>query len=294
MSNNKLLPVAVFDLDNCLSDDEWRHNLIDFGAADMTERYRKYHAACGRDIAVARTVKVLVRHLREGHAIAFVTARPVSVRAQTVDWILGRLSVCIRHEWTDVVEWEGWQNARNAYALIMRNDGDNRSSVDVKRDAVNSLPDYFPSYAFVAKAYDDRQDIVDMYRSMGIPAEVLKIHDTCMVAVPQKSEQDGNTASVILHGMAKTFEERNAVYKDNYKLVGKLMAVLYPNGLPGSTERDYNLTHLWVLILVKLTRFVASGHSHRDSVHDIAVYAAMIEAILNESDNPTNQKGTQQ
>lgn len=83
----------------------------------------------------------------------------------------------------------------------------------------------------------------------------------------------------VLESMARTFRERNAVYGDNYKMVAQLVAVLFPDGVPqGLVLKDQ--WHLFELILVKLSRFAVSNLSHIDSVHDAAVYAAMIEAII--------------
>lgn len=79
--------------------------------------------------------------------------------------------------------------------------------------------------------------------------------------------------------MAKTFRERNAVYGDNYKMVAKLVAVLWPNGVPSELVVTHQW-HLFELILVKLSRFAISDLSHVDSIHDSAVYGAMIEMIL--------------
>jgi len=87
----------------------------------------------------------------------------------------------------------------------------------------------------------------------------------------------------ILEGMAATFRERNAVYGDNYKMVGKVMQALFPDGPPRLlVAEDYDVWHLFELKIVKLTRFAISGLTHVDSIHDDAVYAAMIEALLNE------------
>lgn len=87
----------------------------------------------------------------------------------------------------------------------------------------------------------------------------------------------------ILAEMAKTFKERNAVYGDNYRMVAKLMAVLFPHGLPPDlfTKDQF---HLFELIIVKLSRFAISNLTHRDSVHDMAVYAAMIESVISEQE----------
>ena len=98
----------------------------------------------------------------------------------------------------------------------------------------------------------------------------------------------------ILEAMAKTFRERNAVYGDNWKLVGEVMGVLFPKGVRLTHKAlafidghkstppivHYDVWHLFELQVVKLTRFAISGLTHIDSVHDMSVYGAMIEGIL--------------
>lgn len=87
------------------------------------------------------------------------------------------------------------------------------------------------------------------------------------------------SAADILADMAVTFRERNAVYGDNYKMVGRLMAVLFPQGVSAELLHSHQF-HLFELKLVKLSRFAISGLTHTDSIHDDAVYSAMIEMIL--------------
>jgi len=85
----------------------------------------------------------------------------------------------------------------------------------------------------------------------------------------------------ILAAAAKTYKERNAVYGDNYKMVAKLMAVLFPKGVPPELVLKDHF-HLFELKLVKLSRFAISNLTHVDSIHDDAVYSAMIESIITE------------
>jgi hypothetical protein len=87
------------------------------------------------------------------------------------------------------------------------------------------------------------------------------------------------SADKILEKMAKTFRERNAVYGDNCKMVPKLVAVLFPKGVPPELVIT-DQWHLFELKLVKLSRFAISNLTHKDSVHDDGVYSAMIESIL--------------
>tara|TARA_R110000765_G_scaffold426490_1_gene542312 strand:- start:95 stop:394 length:300 start_codon:yes stop_codon:yes gene_type:complete len=96
--------------------------------------------------------------------------------------------------------------------------------------------------------------------------------------------QKENDAADILAEMAETFRERNKVYGDNYKNVGNVMLALFPNGVSLKTAHDYNVWHLLELAIVKLTRFANSNLKHEDSIHDAAVYLAMVESIM-EKDN---------
>lgn len=84
----------------------------------------------------------------------------------------------------------------------------------------------------------------------------------------------------LLRAMAQTYEERNAVYGDNFKNVGAVMMALFPTGIVLRTEEEFNSWHLFELMVVKLTRFANSRLSHCDSIHDAAVYAAMVESLL--------------
>lgn len=85
----------------------------------------------------------------------------------------------------------------------------------------------------------------------------------------------------ILREMAATAEERNAIYKDNYKLVAPTISALFPDGIPSGLV-THDEWHIFELLIVKLTRFAKSNFTHVDSIHDAAVYAAMIESIITE------------
>lgn len=89
------------------------------------------------------------------------------------------------------------------------------------------------------------------------------------------------TAADVLQEMANTFRERNAVYGSNYRMVAKLMAVLFSEGVPPDLVVQDQF-HLFELMLVKISRYAISGLTHIDSVHDLAVYGAMCEAINRE------------
>jgi hypothetical protein len=84
----------------------------------------------------------------------------------------------------------------------------------------------------------------------------------------------------LMERMAGTFRERNKVYGDNYKSVGAVMTALFPNGVSLLTKEQFNTWHLFELMIVKITRFANTEMMHKDSIHDAAVYAAMIESLM--------------
>lgn len=281
---------VIFDLDNCLFDDRARIPFIDW-TKEGDARYHEYHNRMLQDPAA--NLEVYERYAANKELrIVFFTARPVAYAEMTKSQLRKVFNVCV--------------DTDKRFDLIMRNNGDHRKSVAVKRDMVQALPEYGLSADSVVAAYDDRQDIVDMYREeFGIEAAVLKAHDVCaytppaarptnkMMLVPEPKipsvllSQDRRMAPhEIMESMAATFKERNAVYGDNFRMVAKMVAVLFPQGVPPELVVT-DQWHLFELKLVKLSRFAISNLTHRDSIHDDAVYSAMIESILTE-------KGTQQ
>lgn len=91
----------------------------------------------------------------------------------------------------------------------------------------------------------------------------------------------GERVAKLLEGGAGTFRERNATYGSNFRMVGPIMEILFPAGVPPEVLR-HDAFHLFELIVVKLSRFAISNFTHQDSIHDATVYAAMIEAIVQE------------
>lgn len=269
---NFLKKWVIFDLDNCLADDEWRLKLIDWSQTDTDKRYADYHAHCGAD--KAGNLHLLAEYRNRSYGIVFMTARPCSVELQTRQWIENVLLLDRQH-----------------YSLLMRNGGDRRSSVDVKAEQLDWLLDpnchYGPRCTNdILCAYDDRQDICDMYIARGIEAHCVALHNQCAVTPPMQLNHKPwelpmtGAAAVLLEG-AKTFAARNAVYGSNYKMVAPLMRTLFPQGVPSELVVTDQF-HLFELMLVKLSRFAISNLTHQDSVHDLMVYAAMVESIIKE------------
>jgi hypothetical protein len=97
-----------------------------------------------------------------------------------------------------------------------------------------------------------------------------------------------------LHGLADLFAERNAVYKDNFRMVGRIMVAMFPEGIELKTEEDHNKFHLFMLKIVKLSRYVVNyDQGHIDSIDDDIVYTAMVAALDEEARASRSENGQQ-
>lgn len=263
---------AIFDLDNCIADDAWRIPLVDWSAKDSGKRYEAYHKACAGD--KPGNLHLLMQHVSDGEEIFFLTGRPNAVRSETAQWIEAQVAALLA---------AGAIMQAPLWALLMRNDNDERRSVDIKRCQIQSLAgDWARALSDCTMAYDDREDIVEMYREAGLPATVVRIHDVDAYNPPPAAviaARQTPTAADAMTAGAALFAERNGVYQDNYLRVGPIMAALFPDGAPPSVLHNPSF-HLLELIVVKLTRFAISGLAHKDSIEDTMVYAAMIAANI--------------
>src|SRR5690349_14282312 len=89
------------------------------------------------------------------------------------------------------------------------------------------------------------------------------------------------TADEFLTEAANTFKEKNKIYGNNYLNVGGAMAALFPDGVLLKTADDFNRFHIFMLGVVKQSRYCNNWHNvgHVDSAHDNTVYSAMLESI---------------
>lgn len=136
----------IFDLDGCVADDRRRRPLLARG-------YDEYHADMANDPVINGDV-VASAFRSEGCRVAFLTARPAKWEHLARSWIVKSFQI----------PFFGAQD----FDLIMRPDEDHRGSVALKTDAVKKL-----GVGNVRKLYDDREDVVQAVRALGIDAEVL-------------------------------------------------------------------------------------------------------------------------
>lgn len=87
---------------------------------------------------------------------------------------------------------------------------------------------------------------------------------------------------ILING-AITYRIRNKRYADNYKRLGAMMVILFPNGLPKMTAEDWNRFGVWFMAFNKGVRYAMKMKEggHKDTAHDMMVYSAMLEELTN-------------
>lgn len=132
--------IVAFDLDGTLADLRHRLKFIEKGPKD----WDGFFAACSDDHPIWEMIHVLWAMRAEQHTIEIWSGRSDAVRAQTEEW-LRKHSV--------------------GYDLLrMRKAGDHRPDTEVKAEWLAGLP--FANQPELA--FDDRQQVVDMWRSYGV------------------------------------------------------------------------------------------------------------------------------
>lgn len=281
--------LALFDLDGCVFDDRHRRHHIDLKAKSPSARYAKYHILLKKDQPLEPALKVL-QQLRDANAfIVFITARPIHLAQPTVDHIRETLGMEVHAD----------------YTLYMRPANDHSPSPELKQGLLNLINQFAAEKGTnIIAAFDDRQDVVDMYCANGIAGFILNEHGTnapepeLVAPIPPMAQPEpildaefeelkgyhddyraepATLTPDVLRQAADLFESRNGQYKDNAVIVGQVMAALFPEGVKIKTADDHHMYHLLELMVVKLTRFATSGLRHTDSIRDLIVYGAMVD-----------------
>lgn len=82
----------------------------------------------------------------------------------------------------------------------------------------------------------------------------------------------------VLERAIETNRERDAVYKDGWRVQADILRALYPGGIPTAAPKDVERATFVFMIVAKLVRYVLAC-PHLDSVHDMGVYAFMLEQL---------------
>lgn len=143
--------IHIVDLDNTIAHDAHRIPYIEWDKSGH-DRYHLYHMLAPYDDFCNRQLCA-----DPGISIVVFTARPEMYRVPTEYWLN-------KHN----IRWK---------ILMMRNNDDHRHSVDIKRDMLAKLLSVGVNKAAIANAYDDREDVVAMYKEQGLKASLVKCHN---------------------------------------------------------------------------------------------------------------------
>jgi hypothetical protein len=164
---------AIWDLDNCLFDDGWRIPYIDWTQTGNA-RYEVYNQSLQGDKTAHFQEWKLMSLLAQP---IFISGRPEKFRAQTLQMIEVHLPV-LRQRPDDEPVWERLTRKDGGITLYMRETDDRDRPADLKAKLLDRFMKEHDVYPWqIIAAFDDVQSIVDMYRSRGIPATVLRVHD---------------------------------------------------------------------------------------------------------------------
>lgn len=84
-----------------------------------------------------------------------------------------------------------------------------------------------------------------------------------------------------LTALGDLYRERNKLYGDNYKNIGKAYEAMFPKGVTLKTADDFNRFCCFVWTFGKVSRYAEQFDKggHHDSLDDIAVYSQMLQEL---------------
>jgi len=98
------------------------------------------------------------------------------------------------------------------------------------------------------------------------------------------SDEFESVVAKSLYDKATMYDKKNEEYGDSYHLHGKLMKVMFPEGVTLISVDDFNRWGVFCLMMTKICRYVNSFEDggHDDSLDDLAVYSMMLKELDNE------------
>jgi uncharacterized HAD superfamily protein len=134
---------VIVDIDGTISDVRHRlHHVL-----QHPKNYEAFHSLCGEDQPIMSVIAAVraFTSCRDYTAIILLTGRPEKYREATMDWLE--------------------RNAIPYDSLYMRPDGDHRKAEEYKRGVLGQIQ---AAGHDVFLAFEDQQDVVDMWRENGI------------------------------------------------------------------------------------------------------------------------------
>lgn len=141
----------IVDLDGTLCNTDHRQHFMEQKPKD----WNGFYEAMGEDKPNEWCFELIFAMREAGVHVIFVTGRPTTYREKTLEWL------------EEVVVIDGIEDI-----LWMRPEGDFRKDCEVKKEIFYNCIDKYYDILFVV---DDRQQVVDMWRNLGL---------TCLQCAP--------------------------------------------------------------------------------------------------------------
>lgn len=145
--------MVIFDLDNCLADDEWRIPFINKKATNNFDVWHKYHSLSFVDELKNFDI-YHNHHYTNEEKVAILTARPEFYRHITEFWLKQR-GIPYNYLMMRTNDFPSWKLKLEMLSKL----------ISVDKEEISAL-------------YDDRQDVVESYIKAGYPGVLLSIHNT--------------------------------------------------------------------------------------------------------------------
>jgi hypothetical protein len=135
--------IYIFDIDGTLADISHRLHFIQQKPSD----WRRFFAACVDDVPIKEVIQICNLLHAASYRIILVSGRGEEIRAETVAWL------------NDFEVHFG--------ALYMREEDDYREDSILKGEILDEIRKHYPDEE-IAGVFEDRKQVVDMYRAKGL------------------------------------------------------------------------------------------------------------------------------
>lgn len=137
-----MIPVVICDIDGTVAESKERAEAYLSGK----KNWERFYEEAANDKPVDAVVNVVKALMSKGYPVIYITGRPENYREQTSMWLMK----------------QGLEHVD----LLMRADGDFREDCVVKREHYMRLLSQGVSVLCV---FEDRDQVVDMWRGMNVP-----------------------------------------------------------------------------------------------------------------------------
>jgi hypothetical protein len=137
--------IYIFDIDGTLADISHRLHFIH---QQIPADWDGFFAACPKDVPIPEVIEVMRALWLTGNTVLLVSGRSDAVRDLTTGWM-----------WNQKVEYSG---------LYMRKAGDHREDSIVKAELLDEILRNWSGSGKIGGVFEDRQQVVDMYRAKGL------------------------------------------------------------------------------------------------------------------------------